>query len=530
LRLLVCALAAGLLAGQVGVVNRAEAQKAGGVWKIYSPDSPASMSPLEESTAFAVGPMMGVFNNLVMFDQHVKQNSLQSIVPDLATTWTWSEDRTNLTFSLRQGVKWHDGKPFTAKDVECTWNLLLEKSDEKLRINPRVSNYKNLDRVTTNGDWEVTFVLKRTQPAFLMLLASGVSPVYPCHVPPETMRKHPIGTGPFKFVEYRPNQHIKVTRNPDYWKAGRPYLDGIEYRIIRNVGTALLSFTTRDVDMTFPAQVTVPLMKDLKRQSPTAICELTPGTVNRHVVVNRSVPPFDNQDLRRALALAIDRQAFIDILGEGQGNIGAVLQPTPGGLWGIPPDLLKELPGYDPDIAKNREQARAIMEKLGYGPGKRLKVKLTTRDLPLYRDPAIILLDQLKHIYFDAELETIETGAYFPKIRRKDFVISLNLQTSGPDPDPTLDAFYGCGSSLNWDGHCNPEIDKLIELQSIEADESKRRQIVWQIERKLAEDAVRPIIFYVHGATCRHPYVKGMTLLLNSFFSGYRYEDVWLDK
>jgi len=344
------------------------------------------------------------------------------------------------------------------------------------------------------------------------------------------MRKHPIGTGPFKFVEYKPNQHIKITRNPDYWKTGRPYLDGIEYRIIRNVGTALLAFTTRDFDTTFRGQVTVPLMKDVKRQSPTAICELSPGTVNRHVIVNRTVPPFDNADLRRAMALAIDRQAFIDILGEGKGNIGAVLQPAPGGLWGMPADLLRELPGYDPDVQKNRQQARTIMEKLGYGPTKRLKVKLSTRDLPQYRDPAIILLDQLKEIYFDAELETVETGAYFPKIRRKDFIIALNLQTSGPDPDPILDLLYGCGSSLNWDGYCSPEVDKLIELQSIEADEARRRGIVWQIERKLAEEVVRPIIFYAHGATCWHPYVKGVTLPVNNLFNGHRYEDVWLDK
>ena len=86
-------------------------KKAGGIWKVYSPDSPASMSPLEESTAYAVGPMMGVFNNLVLFDQRVKQTSLQSIVPDLATSWSWSVDGTKLTFQLRQGGKWHDGEP-----------------------------------------------------------------------------------------------------------------------------------------------------------------------------------------------------------------------------------------------------------------------------------------------------------------------------------------------------------------------------------------------------------------------------------
>lgn len=520
----------GLLVASMGPVGDALAQKTGGVLRIYTPDSPASMSPIEEATAFAVGPMMGVFNNLVLFDQNVKQNSLQSIVPDLASRWSWSENKLELIFPLRQGVKWHDGKPFTAKDVECTWNLVMEKSLEKLRVNPRSTHYRNLDRVTTNGDFEITFHLKRPQPAFLMLLAAGSSPVYPCHVPPETMRKHPIGTGPFRFVDYKPNQYIKLTRNPDYWKPGRPYLDAIEYTIIRNVGTAMLAFTARSLDMTFPTQVAVPLIKDLKRQSPEAICEVTPSTINRHIIINRSVPPFDNPDVRRAMALTIDRQAYIDILSEGQGEIGTVLQPAPTGQWGMPPHLLKELPGYSPDVEQNRQQARAIMERLGYGPTKRLMVKLTTRDLPVYRDPAVILLDQLKQIYFDGELELVETALYFPKIRRKEFSIGLNLQTSGPDPDPTLDAFYGCGSNFNWDGYCNPEVDKLIEQQSIEGDEARRKQLVWAIERKLADDAARPIIFHSNAATCWHPHVRGLTIMVNSIFNGYRHEDTWLDK
>ena len=128
------------------------AQKTGGILKMYSPDSPASMSIHEESTVFAEGPMMGVFNNLVMFDQHVKQNSLQSIVPDLATGWSWNEEGTELTFPLRQGVRWHDGKPFTAKDVKCTWDMLAGKSSDKLRLNPRKAWYNNLEEITANGD------------------------------------------------------------------------------------------------------------------------------------------------------------------------------------------------------------------------------------------------------------------------------------------------------------------------------------------------------------------------------------------
>src|SRR6201997_200781 len=275
----------------------ASAQKAGGILKMYSPDSPASMSIHEEATFVAEGPMMGVFNNLVMFDQHVKQNSLDSIVSDLATGWSWNEDGTELTLPLRQGITWHDGKPFTAKDVQCTWDLLTGKASEKLRVNPRKSWYRNLMAVTTNGDYEVTFHLYRPQPAFLAVLASGYSPVYPCHVTPREMRQHPVGTGPFKFVEFKPNEYIKVARNPDYWKKGRPYLDGIEYTIIRNLSTAVLGFVAGKFDMTFSYSLTVPLLNDAKSQLPAAICELTPGSINRNLLINRDKPPFDNRDL-----------------------------------------------------------------------------------------------------------------------------------------------------------------------------------------------------------------------------------------
>ncbi len=277
--------AAGALLGAFFGGDAAFAQRSGGVLKVYFFDSPASMSIHEEATIAGQGPAMGVFNNLVMYKQDVPQSGLQSIVPDLASEWSWDEDKTQLTFRLREGVKWHDGKPFTAKDVVCTWDLLTGKSSEKLRINPRKAWYRNLEEVTPNGDYEVTFRLKRPQPSFIALLASGFSPIYPCHVPPRDMRAHPIGTGPFKFVEFKPNESIKVIRNPDYWKKGRPYLDGIEYTIIRNVSTGVLAFVAGKVDMTSPYFLQVPMLKDVKSQAPEAICELVPSNVNRNVMM-----------------------------------------------------------------------------------------------------------------------------------------------------------------------------------------------------------------------------------------------------
>src|SRR5438552_3958968 len=364
--------AAGSLVLAFSTGEAAFAQKQGGVLKIYFFDSPASVSIHEETTAAGQGPVMGVFNNLVMYKQDVAQSGMQSIVPDLASEWSWDEDKTQLTFRLREGIKWHDGKPFTAKDVLCTWDLVTGKSSGKLRINPRKAWYRNLEEASANGDFEVTFRLKRPQPAFIALLASGFSPVYPCHVSPRDMRSHPIGTGPFKFVEFKPNEVIRVTRNPDYWKPGRPYLDGIEWTIIKDVSTRVLAFVAGKSDMFSPYGVTIPILKDIKSQAPEAICEVTATNVNRTLIVNRSKPPFDNADLRRAMSLTLDRKAFIDIITEGQGDIGGTMLPGPEGVWGMPPDELQKLPGYHPDVAKNRVEARNIMQRLGYGPDKRL--------------------------------------------------------------------------------------------------------------------------------------------------------------
>src|SRR6516164_5106829 len=289
-----CAALPGLL-----ICGVAWAQKSGGVLRIPLGTSIASVSIHEESTIVVLGPMMGVFNNLVMFDQHVPQNTLSSIVSDLASSWSWSEDGKELTFKLRDGVKWHDGKPFNAADVKCTWDLITGKSTEKLLFNPRKSWYRNLEEV-------------------------------------------------------KPNESVKVVRNPDYWKPGRPYLDAIEYPMITNPATAVLTFASGKLDRTGQGYMSIPLMKQLKEQAPNAECAVVSWNIPRQLLVNRSKPPFDNPELRRAIALTLDRRAFIDILGDGQGEIGGAMMPPPAGSWGMPPEILQTLPGYGSDVVNNR--------------------------------------------------------------------------------------------------------------------------------------------------------------------------------
>jgi thioredoxin-like negative regulator of GroEL len=231
------------------------------------------------------------------------------------------------------------------------------------------------------------------------------------------------------------------------------------------------------------------------------------------------------------MALGLDRKSFIQILAEGHGDIGGAMQPLSQGVWGMPAEILKTLPGYGPDIGKNREEARRIMAEAGYGADKRLAVKVSVRNTPPFRDPAVILIDQLREVYIDAELETVESATWFPKVYRKDYKIGLNLTGVGvDDPDAQFYENYACGSDRNYTGYCNPQIDKLFDQQSMERDQEKRRGLVFEIDKKLQEDGARPILFHNRFATCWQPRLKGFTIMVNSLFNGWRMEDVWLEK
>jgi peptide/nickel transport system substrate-binding protein len=521
----------GVVAAVVCCSGGAFAQKSGGVLKMYHRDNPPSASIHEEATNSTVIPFMSLFNNLVLYDQNKPQNSPQSIVPDLAKSWSWSADNKDITFKLQEGVKWHDGHPFTAKDVVCTMDLLTGKAENKLRRNPRQSWYGNVDSTTANGDYEVTIHLKRPQPSILSLLASGYSPIYPCHVPVAQMRTKPVGTGPFKFVEFKQNEGIKVTKNQDYWKKGKPYLDAIEFTVVPNRATAMLSFVSGKFDITFPWEVTMPLLKDIKAQMPNVECQTTSMNNSTNLIVNREAPPFDNADLRRAVLLAMDRKSFVDILNQGDAQLGGTMQPLKDGVWGMPQEMYEAVPGYGPDVQKNREEARAIMKKLGYGPDKRMPLKIATRGISLYKDPAVILASQLKEIWIDADVDIIETSQWFPRVAQKKYSLGLNTTGNGvDDPDQNYYENFSCKSERNYTGYCNPEIEKLFDAQSAETDMEKRKKIVWEIDRKLLEDGARPIIMWNRASICMQPYVKGYVANINSVYNGFRFEDVWLDK
>ena len=211
------------------------AQKYGGVLKAVHRENPPSLLAHEWATMSASWPVLPVYNNLITYNPDHPVDSADDLVGELAEKWAWSDGGKTLTFTLRRGVTWHDGKPFTAADVKYTFDLVRgAHPDKKLRSSPRKLWFSQVASITTNGDHEVSFHLKRPQPSLLSMLASGYMMVIPEHVDLVSLRTTAVGTGPFKLKEYVIEQQIVLEKNPNYFVKGRPFLDGIMYTIIRD--------------------------------------------------------------------------------------------------------------------------------------------------------------------------------------------------------------------------------------------------------------------------------------------------------
>ncbi len=507
------------------------AQKSGGTLRMPLRENPSSASLNEESSIGSLQPFMAVYNNLVIFDQQERIARPETIKPDLATEWSWSPDNTVLTLKLRQGVKWHDGKPFTSADVQCTWDTITGKRDSHWRKNSHKEWYENLKEVTVAGPYEVRFTLKRPQPSFLSFLASGWSAVYPCHVDGRVMRQKPIGTGPFKVVEWRANDVIRLVKNRDYWKPGRPYLDAIEWRIMPSQATRVLSFISGQFDMSGNSDVTANTFKDVRAQLPKAICETTASNVTSVILINHKAPPFDSPKVRRAISLAIDRSEFLKTH-KSDARAGGIVMSPPHGVWGLKPEQLATVPGFGKDIERNRAEARKLMAEAGYGPNNKLKTTYIVRaSSPLFLVNGSLVADQLRTIYIEGEIEQKEYTVHTGAILKGAYTLSYhNTGAAVDDPDVVFYEGYSCASPRNYTKYCNREVEAKIDEQSATVDPVKRKQMVQALDLHLQKDVARVALYQHMNTACWHPYVKGYLRSSNGIYTHNRLEDVWLDK
>jgi peptide/nickel transport system substrate-binding protein len=506
--------------------------KRGGVLlAMHREDLAQGFSIHETATISTSWPAMPCFNNLVQFDPFKQVETLDTIVPDLAERWSWQDGYRDLVFFLRKNVKWHDGQPFTARDVKYTFDMVREGKDApaKLRINPRKDWYANVEAIEVADTHTVVFHLKRPQPSLLMMLASAYSPVYPAHVPAAEFRSRCVGTGPFKMKEWRRGEFIELTRNPDYWVPNRPYLDGIRYVILQERGTRFAALQAGRLDISFPGEATKPIADQLKASGAKLVFHQVANNNNENLLMNVTKPPFDNVKIRRAVSLAVDRRAFIKAVIQEGATPGASMLPKPFGFWGLSERDLGKLPGYGNPV-ENKATSRKLLAEAGYTSANPLRVEMATRSIPTYRDFAAFVAAELKQVGIDAAVKQVETAQWHPMVTRREYQLGANVTGLGvDDPDANFYENYACDSPRNYTGYCDEGVMKMIDAQSQELDAAKRAALVAQIQRKLEEDVARPVMGWRFDYFPMAPYVKNLVPHHNIYNYG-RMQEVWMDK
>jgi len=510
----------------------AQTPRPGGVINLMQREELAVGFAIHETATIAtIWPALPCFNNLVVFDQLKRVESVESVVGELAEKWSWQDNYRNLVFFLRKDVKWHDGKLFTSRDVKFTFDMVREapEAQAKLRTNPRKDWYANVEAVEAADPYTVVFRLKRPQPSMLLMLASGQSPVYPAHVPPAEHRSRCVGTGPFKVKEWRKGEFVEYVRNPDYFVKGRPYLDGLKYLIIAERGTRTAAIQSGRLDASSPGETTRAISEQLKAAVPGMVITTVGSGTADNLLINSTRPPFNDVRVRRALSFAIDRHAYIRSVAQGGAAVGAALAPRPYGLWGLGDKDLAQLPGYG-NPADDKAKARKLLAEAGFGPSSPLKAEVLVRGIATYLDFASFVIGELKQVGVEGTLKQVDTVQWYGLLTRKDYQLGANISGFGlDDPDANFYENFSCTSLRNYTGYCNEQVMKLIDQQSQELDQKKRLALVQQILKKLEEDAARPMMGWRLDYHAQWPYVKN--LVPHHYIYTYgRMQDVWLDK
>ena len=470
--------------------------KAGGVLRpVLREDLPQGFAIHESATNSVTWPAMPCYSNLVMYDQTKRLGRMDTIVPELAEKWSWQDNYRNLVFFLRRDVKWHDGQPFTSKDVKFTFDVVREAAEApaRLRINPRKEWYANVDAIEAPDPYTVVFRLKRPQPSLVAMLASGYSPVLPAHVPLAEHRSRCIGTGPFKFKEWKRGQSVELVRNPDYFVKGRPYLDGVRYTVIVERGTRVAALQAGQIDVAYPGETTLSIAEQLKKAVPGMVFTETASNVSENLLLNTRKPPFDNLKVRRALSFAIDRRTYTQTVHRGAAVIGASLAPKPWGVWGLLDRDLSQLPGYG-GAAAGRAQAKALLAEAGFANG--FDIEFVTYVQPTSWSAAI--QNYLQAVGIRPKITQLQVAAAIQKSWRGENPLYHGSWGSYSinDVSAIFPVMYGGG---NDDYARDPELTKLVEAGGATADAATRKKVYSAAIKLMTEKAYwLPLFTYVN--------------------------------
>lgn len=477
--------------------------------------NPESLDLLGATSILSMPPMVRVYNGLIKEDPQQRGR----IVPDLAERWTTSDDGTRLTFILRKGVAFHDGRPVTATDAKFSVERWVKDNPSVApALAPVIQSVEAPDAAT------LVINLKSPYPDIFKLLQMQFLAVTPAGSRPTTVQQV-VGTGPFKLKSYQRDVSYAALKNESYWNKGFPYLDGINTYIISDRSTGLAAFRAGRIEMVGTAYLQLPqylTISTAMKDQATAYVYPNTRWWTFYLPVNKK--PWSDVRVRRAVFMAIDRAQANSTLGRGLGTIEGVV---PTGMGGLPQAELQKTPGWREPRSMDIDEAKRLLAQAGFPNG--FDTDIYHKQGSDYVAFATFLKDQLNKLSIRATLSTRPAPAFWDFLYSRSYDTYADSHLLAPAIADNVLAYYRSGEDRNFASIADSKLDAMIAQQQRTLDPDQRARQLRAIETYLYDNALTGVVYwagYFQAWQNRvRDYVPGETM-----YGDIRYEAVWLDK
>ncbi|MBI2908551.1 MAG: hypothetical protein HYX92_12975 [Chloroflexi bacterium] len=497
-----------------------EQPRYGGILALNEYGDPPNLDVHSSVNGALLRPIMPIYNGIVQYDPL----NPEKVIGDLAEKWEISPDAKSYTFHFAKGIKWQDGKPFTAEDAKYN---LQRMQDPKVR-SPRAEYLKSIDKMEVPDADTLKLTLNASY-ALLPMLAIG----WMMMMPPQIlqvkgdMKKDAMGTGPFKLKDYASGVMFSVVKNKDYFRKDRPYLDGINTYIIKDAAARIAALRTGQVHITIAssAAVTRSQAEAIKKTNPEMVIYDWDTIGTYGVDFNHKIKPLNDVRVRKAVDLAIDRQQAIKVMGDGEGFVASHFPH-----WGFPPEELVKRPGWRQSKEADRAEAKRLLAEAGYPNG--IKARMLARNTQEHLRVAQFHQDQLRTIGIDVTIDPQDPGIVVQWESEGKFEIQ-NRPNARYLYDPNevgkkyLSTAAVSGTSGGVWGYNSPKYDELFTKQSAMLDEAERRKVVRQMDDILLEEVPAVISMWRMATIMANPKVRNFKPGLGNY-NNYRSQDIWL--
>jgi peptide/nickel transport system substrate-binding protein len=510
----------------------ADTPKRGGTLTYLIPaDSPPSLDAHRETTFATVHATAPFYSVLIRINPD-NPAAPDDFVCDLCTAMPKpTDDGKTWTFTIRDGVKWHDGSTLTAKDVAASWKELIHPRPGVLSA--REAYYQMIDSVDAPDDKTVVFKLKFATDAFLPVLADPFAYIYKKEIldrDPHWYEKNVMGSGPFRFVEYQTGQSIRGERNPDYYLQGKPYLDGFVGLFADKQAVRVDAIRADRAATEFrgmPPSARDQLVKELGDK---VTVQTSPWNCVDLITFNHKRKPFDDARVRRALALAIDQWKGAPALAKiaTVHTVGGIVYP--GSPLAASKAELEKIPGFWPDIEKSRAEAKRLLKEAG---AENLKFELNNRNIDQpYKYIGTWAIDEWSKIGVQATQRVLPTGPFFDALRSHNFDVTIEFNCQGL-VNPLMDVAKFLPATIYPENFGNYDDPKAVELYNAllhETDPAEQRTLMRQYETHVLDTEAHSIMTpWWERILPMRSYLKGWKISPSQYVN-QDLGTVWLDR